>query len=214
MRRPIAQLGVTLVEVAVSTALVGLVLVAALETLGGAMRTLRQTGDSMNANTLAATLMAEVIALPYSDADGSTTDLGLEADEAAISNDRSLYDDVDDFHGWSRTPPESRDGTELAGYSGWKRCVEISYLGATPVAGELEATTEDQGQKRVRVVVIDPQGVMTDLYAIRCPQGPNEAPAPFDATRVTAIEAQIGVGGGETVRGSVALNNLAESPSP
>ncbi|QDT69051.1 hypothetical protein MalM25_19770 [Planctomycetes bacterium MalM25] len=204
--------GVTLIEVAVSTALVGFVLVAALETLGGAMRMTRQTRDGVDANTLAETLMAEVIALPYSDPEGAASALGLEADEVVSSSDRSTYDDVDDFHGWLQSPPEDRDGTPIPGYTGWSRKVEISYLHAEPVGSKLGASTRDLGLKQVRITVVNPQGAPTELFAIRGPYGPNEAPAPFDATRVTAFRAEVSVGGGATVRKSVALKNLAEAP--
>lgn len=206
--------GVTLIEVAVSTVLVGLVLVAALETLGGAMRTMRRASTELQAHTLAETLLMEVVALPYSDPDGNSTGIGLESDEGSAAGDRTAFDDLDDFQGWSESPPEQRLGSSIAGCTGWTRTVEVAYLKATPASGLLATSVNDQGLKKVTVLVIDPDGTKTSLYAIRSPYGPNEAPAPFDATRVTTVEATLAVGGGASVRKGVAIPNLAEEPSP
>ena len=212
MQRVPKKTGVTLIEVAVSTALVGLVLVAALETLGGAMRTMRQTSTELKAHTLAETLLAEVIALPYSDPDGAASSLGLESDETLSVGERSLFDDVDDFEGWMKSPPEDRAGVAIPDGDGWTREVEVTYLAATPSSGQLVTASSDEGLKRVRVSVTDPQGVVTEIHAIRSPYGPNEAPAPFDVTRVTSFEATLSVGSGDTVRKGAALTNLAEEP--
>ena len=212
MRRETQRHGVTLIEVSISTALVGLVLVAALETLGGAMRTMRQTASELQAHSLAETLLAEVIALPYTDPTVDSGTLGLESDESAYGGDRRLYDDLDDFAGWKVSPPKDRDGAALAGYDGWTRQVEVEYVTFSSFTSGFITSNRDLGLKRVRVTVADPAGRTTEVDAIRSPYGPNEAPAPFDATRCTTLDATITLGSGATVQKAVTTTNLVEEP--
>lgn len=214
MRRTRQQLGVTLIEVSVSTALVGLVLVAALETLGGAMRTMRQTSSELKAHALAESLLAEVIALPYTDPTVDSETLGLESDESVFGSNRSLYDDLDDFVGWTNSPPQDRDGDALEDYDDWTRQVEVTYVTASSFTSGFITTNRDQGLKRVRVTVTDPAGAITEVDAIRSPYGPNEAPAPFDTNRFTALDATITLSSGAKAQKAAATTNLLEVPTP
>jgi prepilin-type N-terminal cleavage/methylation domain-containing protein len=61
--------GLTLVEVVVSTMIVGLMTVASLHTLGAATRSSLTTGDRAVALGLADDLMAEILSAPYDDLD-------------------------------------------------------------------------------------------------------------------------------------------------
>lgn len=213
MKPPPAQrVGVTLMEVAISTALVGVVLVASLETLAGAVRAGRETSDQLMGQALADAMLAEVVALPYSDPDDDSSSLGLEADELSNANDRTQFDDLDDYDGWKQTPPEARDQTALDDYDDWTRRVDVDFVQFSSFGVGLGITNVDRGIKRIVVTVIDPSGVTTTREAIRSPDGPTEAPAPFAATRVSAIDVTLTLGEGSAVSRRVALTNLAEEP--
>src|SRR5262245_53710903 len=86
-----SQRGLTLMEVVVSTLIVGVMTVAALNTLGAATTSSDSTGNRAIAQGLADDLMAEVLDAAYSEPAGGTT-FGPEGAESA--GPRSAFDDV------------------------------------------------------------------------------------------------------------------------
>lgn len=207
------QRGVTLVEVAVATTLVAVVLVASLETLGGAMRTMRETTSQTNAKSLLQQMMAEVLSVSLEDPDGNTSGLGPEADEPSSPTDRLAFDDLDDFDGFTRSPPEDREGVALPGYTGWTQAWTVRYANDEPDGSDaLTEAVSDQGLRWVSVEVTDPTGTVTRLDALRSRYGPPEVPVSFDAERITAVQATLIVGGSAEVTRSVSITNQAESP--
>ena len=155
--------GLTLVEVVVSTLIVGVMTVAALNALGAATRSSRTAGDRAIALGLADDLMAEILATAYSDPD-ETPEFGPEDSESAST--RADFDDVDDFHGWNRMPPESRDGIALPDRDDWRRRVIVTrVVPANPTQATSGAA--DQGAKRIQVVVEYRDTVLVEQVAVR-----------------------------------------------
>ena len=114
--------GFTLVEAAISTIIVGGVLVASLNVIGAAAMTRHRLAQRQRARLLATDLMSELLSLPYADPTlGPGVNLGPEPGE--VSGTRTLFDDVDDYHGWSASPPQSKDGVPLTDFAGWNRSV-------------------------------------------------------------------------------------------
>lgn len=203
--------GVTLVEVAVSTVLVGVVLVAALETVGSSMRAARLGSESTDGHAIAERLMAEVLAHPYEDPDGNTNSIGPEDDETLAIAERLNYDDVDDYHGWVQNGFSRRDGFAISELAGWQCRVEVVYAAAEPSAATLVDVGDDQGVKRVTVRCISPTGVETTLTALRTHYGPLEGTTPLDASRSTAIGVEISTSG-QSLTKAAALVNAPEAP--
>lgn len=142
--------GTSLVEVAVSTLLVGVVVVAALRTVGAATSSQFANGQRAQAVLLAKELADEILDLPYEDADVADN-LGAEASEA-VGGDRTAFDDVDDYDAWTSTPPVRRNGDTLPATNTWTRSVIVQYVDPN----DLETTVEeDQGIKRVQIDVSD-----------------------------------------------------------
>lgn len=209
------QRGVTLVEVAVSTVMVGVVLVASLETLGSAMRTTRATTVGVDAYTLLESMLAETQSVPFEDPDGNTSGLGIESGEPATPSDRLAFDDLDDFEWFEITPPVDRAGVAVPGYDGWTQRFRVLYANDEVTTGiEVPNIGFDKGLRRVVCIAWDPDGVQYRLNAFRSRHGPSEEPAPFDATRVTAAGVQITVGSADPLYKAVGLSNLAEDPTP
>ena len=157
-RRP----ALTLVEVVVSTLIVGLMTVAALNGLGAATRSSDSAGNRGIALGLADDLMAEILATAYSDPDGSAV-FGLESGEAAP---RVNFDDVDDFDGWNQLPPKAADGTTMPDRADWRHRVTVQRVVPTnPIQGTAGAT--EQGAKRIRVTIEFKGIVLADQYAVR-----------------------------------------------
>src|SRR5688500_17950745 len=105
----------TLVESVVAIAIVGIMISAALAAIGAAAGAQKIGIKKRQAVQLANDLLAEIEQYPYQEPDGTT--FGLDLNE--LSGSRSTYDDVDDYHNHSESPPKDRSGNAYAGYTGW-----------------------------------------------------------------------------------------------
>jgi type II secretory pathway pseudopilin PulG len=151
----------SLIEVVDSTMIVGLMAVAALNSLGAATRSAESIGNRAVALGLAYELMAEIVQQSYEDP-SQTVAFGRESGEAA--SPRSGFDDVDDYNGWNQSPPQYRDGTVIPDRTLWRHRVQIRRVAATNPA---QASATDQGVKLI-VVSIEYDGqVLAEQTAIR-----------------------------------------------
>lgn len=74
--------------------------------------------------------------------------IGIDADDAKTK--RLDFDDIDDYHGWSSSPPVISRGVANTGLSGWARSVKVSHVLLADAATESPTNT---GLKRVTVIV-------------------------------------------------------------
>jgi prepilin-type N-terminal cleavage/methylation domain-containing protein len=137
--------GFSLIEVAISSILVGSILVAALSTVGAVLRFRSSTSDSGRAALLATDLLAEIQDQAYADPN-QTPVLGKESGETV----RSQFDDVDDYDSLSEAPPRSRAGTNLTGFTGWIRSVSVVQAQRS---SPMQTAGSDEGLKRIRITV-------------------------------------------------------------
>jgi len=100
-----ARRGITLIEVTVSTLLVGLVMVSALACAGAATQSWNTTADFADGTALALELRGEITAQYYQDpAPGPV--FGPETGETSTPSVRTNFDDVDDYLDLNDTPPK------------------------------------------------------------------------------------------------------------
>ena len=153
--------GLSLLEVLISTLVVGVLLVAALRTAASAAKASLSNADVAVGLSLAGELMSEIVPAEYLEPDETPT-FGPESSE--MGGSRAAFDDVDDYHGWNASPPESRDGTEIPDRDGWQRSVAVEYVKSsdltTPAAG-------DQRVKRITVTVTRDGSIVAQLVGIR-----------------------------------------------
>ena len=125
-------------------------------------------------------------------ADPIAPEFGPEPGEA--DGTRTYFDDVDDYDGWSASPPQAKDGTVLKDYDGWTRKVEVVY--ATPSDPGISPVT-DLGLKRISVTVTDLPGQESVLAALRSNMGTYSQSPSVRTTRVNwiGLNLQIGAGG-------------------
>lgn len=140
--------GFSLLEISVSTLIAGGVLVVALRAVGSAASSERVNAERARATPLAGALMAEVLEANYREPKPPRV-FGPEPGETA-SGTRALFDDVDDYHGWTESPPQNKDGAVLPGLIGWRRSVTVQYVSPDNLA---TAAAGDLGVKRVTVTV-------------------------------------------------------------
>ncbi len=171
--RRIQSRGFTLVEAAISIVLVSVLLVAALNTMGAAKLGQCNTLARGRAHLLAEDLMAEIMRQSYADpesvgfvdlTDPSIIPSGLTTDPGESSSSRADFDDVDDYHGWTATPPEQKDGTTIPNLTGWTRGVGIERLDP---ATHLLAPASELGLKRITVGVAHDGVLVTKLVAFK-----------------------------------------------
>ncbi|MCR4411431.1 MAG: prepilin-type N-terminal cleavage/methylation domain-containing protein [Thermoguttaceae bacterium] len=137
----------SLVELAVSAAIAGLLLVAALRTVASSIATQSQAAIASMADLLAEDLLAEILEKSYADP-VSSAGLGVDAGESPSA--KTSFDDVDDYAGWNEAPPQARDGTAMTGWEGWQRQVAVAWVIPTDVS---QTTATESGAKRITVTV-------------------------------------------------------------
>jgi len=151
----------SLLEIAISTLIVGVVMVAAMRTLGAAIRSKQYLDNQSQANLLAETLMDEVVRRQYAD----TSVLSLFGPELAeLGVARAQFDDVDDYHNWTESPPQDGQGNPLANFDDWQRKVIVQYVDP---ANPNTVVMLDRGLKRVTVSVLRNDAVLAKLISVR-----------------------------------------------
>lgn len=147
LQRRTSRTGLSLVEVAISTLLTGLVLVSSLKSMNAILRGHIDVGDTARGEHLAHQLLAEIMQQNYRE----PTELPLFGREVSeLLSSRANWDDVDDYHLWSASPPKDRNGNVLPNLTGWEREVSVQYVNpSNPSATSLT----DQGVKRITVTV-------------------------------------------------------------
>lgn len=181
--------GIGMVEVLACSLIVGLMLVAALNAVGIAFRTRKLNADRLIGPGLAQELLAEILSMPYSDPDETTTTIGLDSSESSVS--RAAFDDVDDYHNYNSNDAKAKDGTLLAGLTGWRQQATVSWANRATMAG---GATSDTGLKLVTVTVTSPAGRQSQLVALRSKHGVLEQPLPIPRQAVTWVGAELTVG--------------------
>jgi len=187
--------GFSLVEAVASTMIVGIVLVASLDAMNAVVKTRQTNFGNVQARTLAFDLMAEIMQAAYEEPNqtakqtfqrGATGVVAIQPITAAsrqfapepgeVMGHRLAFDDVDDYDGFSESPPKAKDGPALPNGAGWTRAVAVSYANRNTL-GPTNKTT-DTGLKLITVTVTSPSGATTAIYGLRTRYGSfDETPA-------------------------------------
>ena len=160
---PTRRTGLSLVETAISVVIVGGMLTAALNAAGAARVGTQLSGYHARGATLAQDLMAEILVQAYQDPDAASGNLGLDASDSDLGN-RSTFDDVDDYSGWTASPPQDKDGTVMSDLTGWKRNVTVVYANPSDI---MQSVVTGTGIKRIVVTVTRKDMQIAQWTAIR-----------------------------------------------
>lgn len=101
--------GVSLIEALIAIPFVGMVLVAALNSVGASRVAAQKASLHDEANRLAESLLGEILLLPYEDADDEAGPPGPTAEELDTGN-RSKFNDINDYNAWVADPPQLKNG--------------------------------------------------------------------------------------------------------
>ena len=134
----------TMIESVLATVIVGVMMVAAVQTVAASRVLQFKSAERAQGALLAGELMTEVLAGAYEDA--SSPVFGPEAGESG----RAQFDDADDYRNWQEEPPQQRDGTAIGGLDQWRREVAVDRV---PPANLAALSAVETGAKRVTVTV-------------------------------------------------------------
>ena len=205
--------GLSLAEVAISTLLVGLVLVTALRSVEMSLCTWETTAETSDGYGLARQLLGGIEGQAYEDVAAPGT-FGPETGETSSPANRSQFDDLDDFDDWTASPPQDASGVDLPGYIGWTRSAVVQKVDAGTYAPLTDAAA-DTGLRKVTVTVTDPGGHATVVETYRTKPAGTLQPTGVDQTVVNWVGVQMKVGAsGDAVSSGTLLTNHAEDQSP
>lgn len=194
--------GFTLVEALMAVVIVSGVLVAAVGTFGAIGRGRQAQVDRVAAAHLASRLMSEIEQCYYMEPGSSASaTLGPEAGESA----RDAFDDVDDYSGYTASPPKLRNGTALTGYTNWTHAVTVDRASVNDPSA---TSATETGLKRIRVTVTSPSGSKYVLDAVRSSNGAYEQ-SPTTTTNYLlwgGVSTQVGANGKVIYSGAHPLN--------
>lgn len=168
--------GFTLVEAVMSILIVGVMFVAALSVLANSRAGQRTIADRGTGTLLAGQLMVEILQQAYVEPNDSAL-FGLEINESAGS--RAAWDDVDDYDGWSASPPQDKTGVALTGLDGWERRVEVAFVDPADLATPNGTGT---GVKRIVVIVLHDGRQVARLSGLRTGARDKSRPVLDDST--------------------------------
>ena len=168
----------------VATLLVAVLVIGALHTVGTVYRIRRLNLDRIAGPAMAHELMSEILSLAYEDPEHPGSALGINPGE--VAGNRTTYDDVDDYHGWS-SGAVGRDGVARTGYPGWSFMVSVARLNPTT----LGTSTTDTGLKRVSILAFSPTGTMLQIVGLRARGGALQQTRPVAASVVSHVAVEL-----------------------
>jgi hypothetical protein len=198
--------GGSLAETIVCLAIVGLLMVPAMDLLGSVARSSAIDAHAEQLTSLSCDLLAEVLQASFADPEEPTRAPGVDTGEDASS--RATFDDLDDYAGWTENPPRDRDGNALPGLNGYRRTVSVTFASAAnPNANSSSATD----LKRVTVVSADAFGTQAAVSCLRYRYGPWSVEPGREAAfvRSATVQVRLGADGSVLRSGTAVLNQLS-----
>jgi MSHA pilin protein MshD len=151
----------TLVEAVMACLVVSILLVSAMRAAGVASVYQYSIANRARARLLATQLLADISSTSYEEPSGTVL-FGTESGETSSS--KANYDDVDDFNGWTESPPQDRDGNAMAELTGWQRSVAVVWVNST---SPTTVSATETGIKRITVTVSRNNAALATAVAIK-----------------------------------------------
>jgi MSHA pilin protein MshD len=151
--------GFTLIEAAMTTAIIGIAFASVLELFAACTKQNRVAADTTVAMMLAQHAQEMMIGLPFTDPNPLSATFGAEAGETIAT-----FDDVDDFHNLTFNPPIDAGRNDIEALSQYSQTITVAN--ANPA--QPSAAGAAGGAVRVRVVVsyqATPDAPVQPVYA-------------------------------------------------
>ena len=177
--------GFSLVEASIGTLIVGILIAVSLTVLGAARAGQLKIADRVRGQQLALDLMNEILRKEYLEPDDPPL-FGPEGTEA--TKGRVAFDDVDDYAGWTQSPPQTRSGVPLSDFDGWTRSVAVEWADPNDLSRTSVTPTDI---KRITVTVQHGTVPVARTVAIRTAGWAQTVPQNQDATGNRAPNAAV-----------------------
>ena len=145
-RRDFAS-GLSLVEVIVSITIISILIVAAMQLFANLARSKSAVLSQDGAGYLAIEMIREIMQKSYQDPNNAD-EFGIGSEE--VTTGRLLMDDIDDYHNWTRSPPQDRSGNPLSQYAHLTRSVQVRYVQADDFT---QTADPDEGFKEITITI-------------------------------------------------------------
>ena len=145
-RESLRRAGLSMLEATAATVIVGLSLIASLRAVRSSITAQRGVAEIEKAAFLATAMMSEIKELSYQNPTQPVL-FGPESGEIG----RSTFNDVDDYNGWSESPPQNPDNSILPDLNGWTRKVAVQWVSPINVT---QTSTTETGAKLITVTVL------------------------------------------------------------
>ncbi|HET6249155.1 MAG TPA: hypothetical protein VFE47_15785 [Tepidisphaeraceae bacterium] len=196
-----------MIEACVSVVLVGVLLAAAMSVAAQSARTRYAQKDMTRGMSLARQLLAEIVQDSYEQPGATTSILGPEAGET-----RQTFNDVDDFNGWSESPPADVTGTPIPGFTGWSRAVKVEWVTPLPGGNTFTTSAVETGLKRITVTVTAPSGLISTAVALRSRYSIYDKPPGAAAAYTSWIGTSLQIGNDATTTAAGGANPMNQVP--
>lgn len=123
--------GFSLLETTFATLLVSLLLVTSLSSLAIVIRTADENGQATTANNIGLSMLAEIASRAFSDPEDPAASVGQDGEP---SDDRTQWDDCDDYHYWSKLSPKRSDGSIWPEADEWKTLAVTYEIDASDIS--------------------------------------------------------------------------------
>jgi len=150
--------GFALVDVMMSVLIVGIISVVLTGYYSVLFRVPVEIAVKNKANNLAGAAMEELKCRAWEEPSGPRP-LGVDSGETAAN--KTTFDDIDDFNGYSESPPRYQDGAVMPGLSGYSVSFAVTYVDAA-----LNATASATDRKMISVTVKNKNIPKITLYTV------------------------------------------------
>lgn len=157
--------GLTLAEVLTCLVILGVAMTAGVQALGSFAASGRAWKERNTAMELANALMVQINELPFNDPDGSNV-IGRESGE--ITDQRTTYDDIDDYDGWDASPPVDATGAPMTAYADYRQQVTVEF--DTTLAARTGWSLGSGNFKKITVTILKDDKELARLTTIRARQ--------------------------------------------
>ena len=169
--------GFTIMEAAISVAIVGILVASSMTAMGQIAKARIVQAEQRAAYELNHQLMIEILSQYFVDPGTNTT--------------RATFNGVNDYNGYTESPPTRKDGTVLTDYSSWKRSVTVAYVDPNNPASTLSNSTLES----ITVTATAPSGKKYTLSGLRSQYGQYEYTPPSQTNFVTWVGVDLQAGG-------------------
>ncbi len=162
--------GFTMVEVLISMVIISGMFIAALRAAAVAQAGQHRIRLQCQARLLAEDLAAEIDELPFQDPAVTSGLSSIGAGGSEVGSNRELFDDADDYHNWTSSPPQEKDGTVIASARSLTRSVQVEWV---ELSNPEQVAGYKTGLKRFTVTVSLDEGPLEEIQWLRGWQWPD-----------------------------------------